>query len=106
MLSRLTFHANNQLRRPVGIGLSPRSKWKCRSRHRRHTAVCSLIRAGVDLNTIRAWLGHVSLETTNIYAEIDVEMKVRAMALCDAVEEGPTRPWREDRGVMAFLRSL
>ena len=72
----------------------------------RHTAACSLVRAGVDLNTIRAWLGHVSLETTNIYAEIDLEMKARAMALCDAVEEGPTRPWKEDRGVMAFLRSL
>ena len=41
----------------------------------RHTAACSLVRAGVDLNTIRAWLGHVSLETTNIYAEIDLEMK-------------------------------
>ena len=72
----------------------------------RHTAACSLVRAGVDLNTIRAWLGHVSLDTTNIYAEIDLEMKARAMALCDAVEEGPTRPWKEDRGVMAFLRSL
>ena len=30
----------------------------------RHTAACHLLQAGVDLNTIRAWLGHVSLETT------------------------------------------
>lgn len=72
----------------------------------RHSAACSLVRAGVDLNTIRAWLGHVSLETTNIYVEIDLEMKARAMALCDAVEEGPTRPWKDNQGVMAFLRSL
>ena len=61
----------------------------------RHTAACSLVRAGADLDTIRAWLGHVSIDTTNIYAEIDLEMKARAMAMCDAVE-----------GVMAFLRSL
>ena len=72
----------------------------------RHTAACSLVRAGVDLNTVRAWLGHVSLDTTNIYAEIDLEMKARAMELCDAVVAGPARPWKNDRGVMRFLRSL
>ena len=38
----------------------------------RHTSACSLLQSGVDINTIRAWLGHVSLETTNIYAEIDL----------------------------------
>ncbi|WP_305067895.1 hypothetical protein [Kosakonia sp. S42] len=27
-----------------------------------------MLRAGVDINTIRAWLGHVSLSTTLIYA--------------------------------------
>src|SRR5687767_12430297 len=35
-----------------------------------------------ELNTIRGWLGHVSLETTNIYAEIDLEMKANALARC------------------------
>src|SRR5208283_2635140 len=38
----------------------------------RHTTATHLLRAGVDLNTIRAWLGHVSLDTTNIYAETDL----------------------------------
>jgi len=33
--------------------------------------------------TIRAWLCHVSLETTNIYAEADLEMKANALAHCD-----------------------
>ena len=60
----------------------------------RHTSACHLLQAGIDLNTIRAGLGHASLDTTNIYAEIDMEMKARAMALCDAAESGSDRPWR------------
>lgn len=31
-----------------------------------------LLRSGVDINTIRIWLGHVSLQTTNLYAESDL----------------------------------
>ena len=72
----------------------------------RHTSACHLLQAGVDLNTIRAWLGHASLDTTNIYAEIDIEMKAKAMALCDAAEPGPDRPWKENKGLMAFLATL
>lgn len=72
----------------------------------RHTSACHLLQAGVDLNTIRAWLGHVSLDTTNIYAEIDLQMKAKAMALCDAGDPGPNRPWKEDKGVIAFLNSI
>ncbi len=72
----------------------------------RHTSACHLLKAGVDLNTIRAWLGHVSLETTNIYAEIDCETKAKAMALCDAAELGPSQPWKEDKGLIAFLNTL
>jgi site-specific recombinase XerD len=49
----------------------------------RHTTAVHLLRAGVDINTIRAWLGHASLDTTNIYAEIDLETKARALAKCD-----------------------
>ena len=72
----------------------------------RHTSACHLLQAGVDLNTIRAWLGHVSLDTTNIYAEIDMEMKAKAMALCDAGTVSANRPWKEDKGVIAFLNAL
>ena len=49
----------------------------------RHTTATHLLRAGVDINTIRAWLGHVSLNTTNIYAEVDLEMKAKALANCE-----------------------
>jgi site-specific recombinase XerD len=72
----------------------------------RHTTATHLLRAGVDINTIRAWLGHVSLSTTNIYAEVDLEMKAKALANCETEEERSRRPWREDAGLMEFLRTL
>lgn len=72
----------------------------------RHTTAVHLLRAGVDLNTIRAWLGHVSLNTTNIYTEIDLEMKAKALALCEPEAAKAGRRWREDPGVIAFLRAL
>jgi site-specific recombinase XerD len=76
------------------------------SPHRiRHTTACHLLKAGVDINTIRAWLGHVSLDTTNVYAEIDVEMKSRALAQCE-ITGGRSKPWREDANLMAFLKTL
>lgn len=76
----------------------------------RHTTAVHLLRSGVDINTIRAWLGHVSLETTNRYAEVDLEMKAKALAACavpssdSPLERTPT--WRKDRDLMAFLASL
>jgi len=73
----------------------------------RHTTATHLLRAGVDINTVRAWLGHVSLDTTNIYAEIDLETKAKALAKCEIGDPPKPKPrWREDPGLMAFLRSL
>lgn len=72
----------------------------------RHTTAVHLLRAGVDLNTIRAWLGHVSLNTTNIYAEIDLELKAQALAHCEPAAGNVRRHWREKPSVLAFLRSL
>jgi site-specific recombinase XerD len=77
----------------------------------RHSTASHLLRAGVDINTIRDWLGHVSLETTNRYAEVDLEMKVKAIATCALTETCHTpseekATWRNDRDLMAFLNSL
>lgn len=71
----------------------------------RHTTAVHLLRSGVDINTIRAWLGHVSLDTTNIYAEVDLEMKAKALALC-AVPDSARPSWRDQPGLMTFLRKL
>ncbi|MHA7598795.1 tyrosine-type recombinase/integrase [Alicycliphilus sp. T452] len=73
----------------------------------RHTAATHLLRAGVDINTIRGWLGHVSIDTTNIYAEIDLETKAKALAKCAVAEDAQSkRRWRDQPELMAFLRSL
>lgn len=73
----------------------------------RHTTANHLLRAGVDINTIRSWLGHVSLNTTNIYTETDLEMKAKALAMCEVAGGSETdKCWREDPQLMRFLRSL
>jgi integrase/recombinase XerD len=72
----------------------------------RHTTATHLLRSGVDINTIRAWLGHVSLATTNIYAEVDLEMKAKALANCEVAGEKEATPWKEVKGLMDFLRTL
>jgi site-specific recombinase XerD len=76
----------------------------------RHTTAVALLRAGVDINTIRAWLGHVSLETTNRYAQVDLDMKAKALETCAPTRvEGSidsTPVWHQDHDLMAFLASL
>ncbi len=74
----------------------------------RHTTATHLLRAGVDLNTIRAWLGQVSLDTTNIYAETDLASKAKALAACDpgGGHRRIKKRWRDDPGLMEFLRKL
>ena len=72
----------------------------------RHSTACHLLRAGNDINTIRGWLGHVSLDTTNVYAEIDLQMKAEALSKCEITANTvPSRRWRQPE-VMAFLRTI
>ena len=70
----------------------------------RHTTAMHLLQSGVDLNTIRCWLGHASITTTNRYVEIDLEMKRRAL-------DGLTVPLetdvaKADDALLAWLESL
>ena len=71
----------------------------------RHATAVHLLRAGVDINTIRAWLGHVSLDTTNVCAEVGLEMKSKALAQCEISDKAKGRPWHSP-GLMAFLKAL
>ena len=72
----------------------------------RHTTATHLLHAGVDINTIRAWLGHVSINTTNIYVEVDLEMKAKALACCEVINKKTKKHWRDDKNLMNFLDSL
>jgi site-specific recombinase XerD len=72
----------------------------------RHSTACHLLRGGVDLNTIRGWLGHILLDTTNVYAEIDLQAKADALAKCEIrTEANNGKRWHQPK-VMEFLRSL
>jgi integrase/recombinase XerD len=76
----------------------------------RHTAAVHLLEAGVDVNVIRGWLGHVNLNSTHRYAEITMRMKTEAMKLCapqtsDAA--GPRPPlWLDDASLLHWLKEL
>jgi len=74
----------------------------------RHTTAVHLLRSGVDINTIRAWLGHVSLDTTHTYAEVDLDMKAKALARCAIPESATptTEHWSNNAELMVFLTSL
>lgn len=72
----------------------------------RHTTAVHLLRAGVDINTIRAWLGHVSLDTTHIYAEVDMEMKAKALARVDISDLKTKAQQCALPSLMAFLNAL
>lgn len=77
----------------------------------RHTAAMGLLEAGVDLNVIRAWLGHAGLETTNRYAEINIRTKEAAVALCAPPDQSSAalpqeRAWHRDADLLKWLESL
>jgi integrase/recombinase XerD len=77
----------------------------------RHTTAVHLLEAGVEVNVIRGWLGHVSLDTTNRYAEINIRMKEEALLACApptaASAQFPRRPvWRDDASLLNWLESL
>lgn len=77
----------------------------------RHTTAMHLLQSGVELNAIRSWLGHASLETTHQYAQIDLEMKTRAMERCEALfsktgDLSRTPTWKANPDIIAWLESL
>jgi integrase/recombinase XerD len=73
----------------------------------RHTTAVHLLQAGVDLVTISHWLGHASVETTNRYAAVDLEMKRAALAkVRPLVELKSTRSAWRSATVLDWLESL
>jgi site-specific recombinase XerD len=71
----------------------------------RHAAAMDLLQQGIDRSVIALWLGHESIETTQMYLDADLELKQRVL---DAVVPPNGKPGRYRPGdkLLAFLNSL
>jgi len=64
-----------------------------------------LLQHGVDSAVIALWLGHESLETTQVYLHANLELKEAALAKTQPFGERAGR-YRPPNKLMAFLQSL
>lgn len=71
----------------------------------RHTMAMDLLQAGVDRAVIALWLGHESVETTQIYLEASLAMKEQALAKTTPPNGTPARYHPGDE-LLGFLNSL
>jgi site-specific recombinase XerD len=77
----------------------------------RHTAAVHLLESGVEVNVIRSWLGHVSLDTTNRYAELTLRAKAEALRTCEigsriSAVSRARAAWKDDKTLLEWLNSL
>ena len=77
----------------------------------RHTTAVHLLESGVEPNVIRSWLGHVNLDTTYRYAEINIRAKEAALKVCEPPSvfsaECQSKPlWRDDENLLNWLDTL
>ena len=73
----------------------------------RHATAVHLVAAGVDITVIRSWLGHVSLDTTNHYAQANLETKRKALEQVGAPAASNVPPsWKRDASLMEWLDTL
>ena len=71
----------------------------------RHTTAMELLQHGVDSAVIALWLGHESVETTQIYLHANLEMKEKALAKTTPANI-PLGRYQPDDQLLAFLDSL
>ncbi len=84
----------------------PSLKQKRITVHRlRHTMAMDLLQSGVDRSVIALWLGHESVETTQIYLEATLAMKEQALARTTP-PQGRFSRYRPGDRLLGFLNSL
>ena len=71
----------------------------------RHTTAMRLLQRGVDRSVIALWLGHESMETTQMYLHADLALKEKALARTSETGLIPGR-YRPDDALLAFLDGL
>jgi integrase/recombinase XerD len=74
----------------------------------RHSTAVHLLKSGVDLTTIAHWLGHTSVNTTNRYVTVDLDLKRKALARAAPLgrSHSSRAPWRHDASVLEWLEAL
>lgn len=84
----------------------PSIKTKTVSPHTiRHTTAMHMLRSGNDVNMVSYWLGHVDINTTHIYLEIDMEMKRKMIEKADAPAINKKAAWHKP-DVLQWLNAL
>lgn len=71
----------------------------------RHTAAMELLQAGVDRALIALWLGHESVETTQIYLDADLALKEKVLAKTTPIKS-KRKSFRPDDELLSFLKNL
>jgi site-specific recombinase XerD len=72
----------------------------------RHTMAMELLQAGVDRAVIALWLGHESVETTQIYLHANLALKEKILAKSRSSSDGKLRRYKPDDKLMSFLKTL
>lgn len=97
LVSKHTATASRQCASLVGRQITPHTL--------RHSAAMQLLRRGVDRSVIALWLGHESIETTQIYLHADLRLKEQALARTTPSGLAPGR-YRPDDALLHFLENL
>jgi len=71
----------------------------------RHSAAMALLHSGVDCAVIALWLGHESMDTTQMYLHASLELKQQALDKTTPVNGRPGR-YQPDDTLLAFLKGL
>lgn len=71
----------------------------------RHSVAMQLLHAGVDTSVIALWLGHESIQSTQVYLHADMAIKQRALDRTTP-RKTPTGRYRAPDSLLAFLKAL
>ncbi len=71
----------------------------------RHTAAMELLQAGVDRALIAIWLGHESVDTTQVYFDADLQLKKSVLDKITPIQNRPGR-YRPDDKLLSYLKGL
>ncbi|MGH3341128.1 MAG: tyrosine-type recombinase/integrase, partial [Propionibacteriaceae bacterium] len=98
--------ANRPVYAAIRVTTCPSLRGKTITAHvLRHTTAMRLLQAGVDTSVIALWLGHVSVDTTQIYLHADLTLKEQALARTRPPHTRPGR-YQPNDNLIAWLEAL